>query len=141
MADPVSLLSLAQLGLKTAKTITGLVKEIVDAPDELLALSNEVQDLQLVLEDVKRSRLDDINAHAQGRPALPALLYEARLKLEQLTKISHRWGRLSNHGDSWQMGRRARFLWLKEKSSVLRMLAELREIRSNLVALVGTNLA
>ena len=50
MADPFSIIAVTQTGLTVAQALTKLIQGLRSAPDELLALSNEVWNLKLVLE-------------------------------------------------------------------------------------------
>jgi hypothetical protein len=134
MAEPLAIVAVIQTGLHVAKLLTKIVQDLRGAPDELLALSNEVWNLNLVLDDVQeleKTKTSD-GASACKFDAVKALLYQARIKLDILSTMISQWGRLSPWGDLFHMGRRDRFLWLKEKDRVIQLQKDLREIRSNL---------
>ena len=138
MADPCSIVSVTQTGLEVAQFLTKLIKDIKSAPDELLALSNEVWNLKLVLDDVQELERSSDESSARKLDSVKALVYQAQIKLARLSTMTIQWGRLSPWGDSFNMGRRDRFLWLKEKGRVMKLQSELRELRSNLAVAVGT---
>ena len=141
MADPFSIVGLAETGVHVAKQVTILVKDLDDAPDQLLALSNELWNLVFVLDGFRELQSETTTSNGSNHPTLPTLLYQARVNLGRLNEMVSRWGRLSNYGDSWQSGKRARFLWLKERKSVIQVHLELRELRESMVALVGTKIS
>ena len=145
MADPISggcsIVEVTSISIRVAQKITQIIKEIIDAPEELLALSNEVWNFQYVL-DAVRAAQDEADAASLGidhGSTLAPLLFQARVKLDQISNLTKRWGRLSAHGDSWQMGKRARFLWLKDKGKAAESQSNLRELRSQILAVTGTN--
>ena len=135
MAEPFSIIAVAQTSLQVAQVLTKLVKKLRSAPNELLALSYEVWNLQLVLDNVRElqvdTRLDKVDA-------VNAFVYQTRIKLDDLNEMIKGWGRLSQYNDSFLMGKKDRFLWLKDKSRVTELRAELRELRSGLSMAVGT---
>ncbi|MCJ1394668.1 hypothetical protein MMC18_007548 [Xylographa bjoerkii] len=129
MAAPFSIVAVCETGANVAQKLIQLVKDLVSAPDELLALSNELWNLQLVLDDALQSDRDNRALPMQNTDkssVLSALIYQARIKLDELHNMIRRWGKLSQWGDSWNMGRRDRFLWLKDKNRVVKLQAELR---------------
>ena len=137
MADPFPIISVAEIGVHVSRKITTLVAELDDAPNELLALSNEIWCLQLVLDGLREFQNDPKGLNALYDQEILTLLCKTQITLGGLNKVATNWGRLSNYGDSWKMGKRARFLWLKEKECVIREQLKLRELRANIVSLVG----
>ncbi|MCJ1456758.1 hypothetical protein MMC28_007123 [Mycoblastus sanguinarius] len=138
MADPFSIIAVTASSLKVAQLLSKLIKELRGAPDELLALSNEVWNLKLVLDDVQEAERSSNGPTLRKLDAINALVYQAQIKLDELSTMSTRWGRLSQWGDSFSMGRRGRLLWLKEKGRVIKLQSEPRELRFNLSMAVGT---
>ena len=138
MADPFSIIAVTQTGLSVAQALTKLIQGLRSAPDELLALSNEVWNLKLVLDDVQELESSHNAPSAHKLDAVHALVYQIRIKLDTLSTLTAQWGRLSQWGDSFSIGRRDRFSWLKEKARFIKLQSELRELRSNLSTAVGT---
>lgn len=138
MADPFSIVAVTETGLKVAQLLTNIIKDLRDAPDELLALSNEMWNLKLLLDDVQELERSSDERSAGKLDAVKALVYQTRIKLDKLSTMTTQWGRLSPWGDSFNMGRRDRFLWLKEKRRVTKLQNELRELRFNLSTAIGT---
>lgn len=138
MADPFSIIAVTDIGLRTAETLTGFITRLRDAPEELLALSNEVWTLNIVLEDVQELERSPSDARARKMDTTRALVYQARMKLDLLNTMTTQWGRLSPWGDSFTMRKRDKLLWLKEKGCVVRLQTELRKLRNNLSVAMGT---
>ena len=138
MAEPLSIIGVAQTGLSVAQALTKLIQRLRSAPDELLALSNEVWNLKLVLDDVQELVSSHNAPSAHKLDAVHALVYQIQIKLDTLSTLTAQWGRLSKWGDSFSIGRRDRFLWLKEKACFMKLQREIRELRSNLSIALGT---
>ncbi len=138
MADPFSIIAVTQTGLSVAQALTQLIQGLRSAPDELLALSNEVWNLKLVLDDVQELESSHHAPSAHKVDAVNVLLYQIQIKLDLLSNLTAQWGRLTQWGDSFSIGRKDRFSWLKEKARFIKLQSELRELRSNLSTAVGT---
>ena len=138
MAEPFSIIAVTQTGLSVAQALTKLIHGLRSAPDELLALSNEVWNLKLVLDEVQRLESSRNAPSAYKLDAMHALVYQIQIKLDTLSTLTAQWGRVSQWGDSFSIGRRDRFLWLKEKARFKMLQSELRELRFNLSTAVGT---
>ncbi|KAK0512762.1 hypothetical protein JMJ35_004779 [Cladonia borealis] len=138
MADPFSIIAVTQTGLSVAQALTKLIQALRSAPDELLALSNEVWNLKLVLDDLQELESSHNAPSAHKLDVVHALVYQIRIKLDTLSSLTVQWGRLSQWGDSFSIRRRDRFSWLKEKARFMKLQSELRELRSNLSTAVGT---
>lgn len=104
MADPISILSACDVAAKVAGKTTKLVKGLAAAPDELLALSNELWNLKLVLDNVRETEQEAPPAHSKQQTTINALLYQARIKLEEANTMVSHMGRLSAWGDSFTIG-------------------------------------
>ena len=140
MADPFSIISIAGTAASVAQKLSQLIKNLAEAPSEVLALSNELWNLQIVLEDWRETQRDLVGRHdeATGRKDVGgALLFQARVKLDELNSLVSQWGKLSQWGDAWNMGRRDRFLWLREKKNIAGLQGALRELRSNIITATG----
>lgn len=141
MADPFSIIAVTETGLRVAKTLTTLIQNLRNAPSELLALSNEIWNLRLVLEDVSDLPKDCFASDSGKMATLDALIYQSRIKLDELSALINQWGRLSQFGDSFNMGRRDRFLWLKEKGRVVKLQKEVKELRYDISMAIGTKIS
>ena len=137
MADPLAIVAATDTAIKVAKKLTRCLRDIHDAPDELLALSNETWKPKLVLDDVQELKANVDSLSSNRFDTLHALVHQARLKLDELNTMMAQWGALSQWGDSFDMRKRDRWLWLKNKKCVLRLQGELRELRSDLSVAVG----
>ena len=140
MADPHSIVTVIDTSGKVATFLTKIVKDLWDAPDELLALSNEVWDVKLVLHDVQELERDT-ESQEEKASSVRHLVFQISVKLEQLSTLASSWGKLSPFGDKWSMGRRERFLWMKERNRITKIRAELRELRSDLSTAIGINVS
>ena len=140
MIDPFSVLEVADTAGSVSKKLTHIIKSLSEAPNELLSLSNELWNFQIVLEDWRQAQQDQsrgITEPAKEKDAGRALLFQARVKVDELNNLVNQWGKLSQWGDSWNMGRRDRFLWLKERKRVIQLQSTLRELRGNIIAAIG----
>ena len=140
MADPFSIVAVIGTGVKVATCLTKLVKDLHNAPDDLLALSNEVWNLKLVLHDVQELGKGLEEQEKKASP-IKLLVFQISAKLDQLDSMTSSWGKLSPFGDKWSMGRRDRFLWMKERTRIAQMRNELRELRSDLLMAIGINVS
>ena len=136
MADPISILSACDIAAKAAGKATKLAKTLINAPDELLALSNELWNFNLVLECVRDLKKQSSDSRPSSN-ATNALLYQAQIKLEEANTLLSQTGRLSEYGDTFKVGRAERFLWLKKRKQVAKLQAELRDLRTNLSLSTG----
>lgn len=99
MADPFSIfssaLSLTDIATRTSASLISISRELKNAPGLILALSNEVTDISLVLERVRDTRqvsnglsLLGHNQHTEYLAALDNQLNKARFLLKKLEDIS-----------------------------------------------------
>ena len=140
MIEPFSALEVENTASCLAQKLTQIIKDLAHAPEELLALSNELRNLQMVLQDCPASRTHipaPNPASTIDRGPEDVLFFQVQVKLDEINGLVNRWGRLNPWGDLWSMGRRDRFLWLKEKRRVIGLQAAMRELRSNIVAVIG----
>ena len=128
--EPFGATTAALTVIKTLSGFADVVKSFKDAPNELLALNNEVSDLKLVISDIET--LDrESNLVRNSSESLTKLLLEARIKvnaLEGLTQELVTFGAESNV-------KIRRIKWVRTKSKVERLRRELREVRSNIAAI------
>ena len=134
MADPFSIVAVVGTGCKLLSTLTTFTKSLRDVPAELLALSSEVSELNLLL---------DHGSHIAGigdSAAVTRFVNQARIKLDRLQTIVNRWGEPSQaHGkDSYfDIKRLDRVRWLKDRSQVLQLQKDLRRLRDELSVALG----
>lgn len=138
MADPFSIIALTGACYAGAQSLQQLISSVRSAPDELLALSNEICNLKFVLDEVKVAVLESKDLSSKELSALCVILIQARAKYNELDALMAKWGKLGPWGDSWHMGRLDRFLWLRDKKKVCDLQREMREIRTNLLVVLGT---
>ena len=133
MADPFSIVAVAGTGCKLVSTLTTFTKTLRDVPTELLALSNEVSELNLLL---------DHGSHVEGAgksAAVTEFVNQARIKLDRLQTMVNRWGEPSQSQgrDYFDIKRLDRVRWLKDRSQVLQLQKDLRRLRDELSVALG----
>ena len=126
-----SLVTLVETTGATIRTI----RDIRNAPDALSALSNEVADLKLVITDIQARESNDTSVHARSE-SLTKLMLHARIKLDEVEKFVQN---LLSADTNLRDGNIAyRIKWaLGKKKRAYELVQELREIRHNVVALLG----
>ncbi|KAI9723558.1 MAG: hypothetical protein M1828_004154 [Chrysothrix sp. TS-e1954] len=136
MVDPISIgeLSLACLGI--AVKLGQLINQLRHAPDELLALSNETCDLRNVLETVRKTLA---TPHQYEVVGVAPQLFLANIRFEELDRIVSRLGQMGSWSDNWNIGVWERLLWKKEKSKIVKLQQQLREIRTNISLALEAN--
>ena len=139
MAEALGIISLCVEGIFVTKSLVKLINSLQAAPNELLALANEVSNLNFVLQDIRDTFQFRNEVNLRAGNFVPRLLAQASNKLEEVRTILSRWTRLSPHGDSWHIGRRERFLWLKDRSHVIELQTSLKAIRADLSLAVEAN--
>ena len=136
MADPLSFAAsiIAVLGAAegVAKTLSR-IQSIRNAPDELLALINEVSDLQIIFGDVQ-SYARSTQGPQMSRDHLQHLLAfvnRAKEKLLQLDELVHyKLLKPQSSPDHIKVSKRE---WLKQVKTIERFRQSLRDIRLNIV--------
>ena len=137
MADPYGITAVCTTGFKVAQALHGLIVRLREAPNELLALSNEVCNLKFVLDSVQEAMNDSAKSGASQLSNVGPMLFQARVKLDSLDNLVSKWAKINAWGDSVHIGKIDRFFWLKEKSKVWELQKQLREIRQGLCVLLG----
>ena len=137
MADPFGCLAVTETGLKLGLAIGKLIQALQSAPDELLALSNEICDLRLTINGVRQTLTD--SAQPSEWPGVEPLLFQASIRFDEVDKIVSRLGQLGPYGTVWNLHTWDRFLWQKEKRKVATLQKQLRAIRNNLALTLGTS--
>ncbi|KAL9085994.1 MAG: hypothetical protein Q9165_007356 [Trypethelium subeluteriae] len=139
MAEALGIISLCVEGISITKSLVKLINSLQAAPNELLALANEVSNLNFVLQDIRDTVQFRSRVNLDKGNFIPHFLIQASSKLEEVRAILSRWTRLSPHGDSWHIGRRERFLWLKDRGHVIELQTSLRGIRGDLSLAMEAN--
>ncbi|KAL9076252.1 MAG: hypothetical protein Q9157_003716 [Trypethelium eluteriae] len=139
MAEAIGIISLCVEGISITKSLVKLINSLQSAPNELLALANEVSNLNFVLQDIRDTFQFRSTVNLDKGNSIPRFLIQASSKLEEVRAVLSRWTRLSPHGDSWHIGRRERFLWLKDRGHVIELQTSLRVIRADLSLAMEAN--
>ncbi|KAI9660165.1 MAG: hypothetical protein M1821_001517 [Bathelium mastoideum] len=139
MAEALGIISLCVEGISIAKSLVKLISTLQAAPNELLALANEVSNLNFVLQDIRDTLQFRGTENLDKGNSIGRLLDQASRKLEEVQTSLTRWTKLNPHGDSWHIGRRERFLWLKDRGRVVELQTSLRTIRADLTLAVEAN--
>ena len=109
-------------------------------PDEILALSNEINDLRAVLAEVEAShQVINRATIVTGQPAYTITytaeqLEGARLKMVELDKLISSSVKLNQHNT--RMFRKA--FWLRSRKMSMAMIRELREIKQNIMLIMAS---
>ena len=137
MADPLSVTAgiIAVLGaIEGVSKTLGKIKNIRNAPQELLALINEVSDLKLVLADVQSYVADCATRRQLPQEPLQHMSTLANratnrlLELDEL--IQYRFTKADSITDQIKVSRRE---WARARSTIETFRQSLRDIRLNIV--------
>lgn len=137
--EPVGLASSIVAFLEVTKRTTKLIRGIRNAPDELVALSNEAADLELIVTDLEE--LDrESNLVRTSSETMTMLLIHARVKMNELDGFVR--GVLDADASLSAQTFRRRMSWaMGKKKRAQELLAELREVRHNVGAALGLRTA
>jgi len=129
-----------------AKRLRKLIHDTKHAPDEILAISNEISDLNIVLSDLEAASRTIENASAVAQSSLPEpdfghavtdQLAKARLKLHQLDSLlSELYITLPNGRNKFQ-----RLSWIRKKGLATVLQRDLVNIRRTLGLLLASKSA
>ncbi|KAL8992840.1 MAG: hypothetical protein Q9169_006800 [Polycauliona sp. 2 TL-2023] len=126
--DPLSISASVVTLLGVADGVSRGLRKLIrlpGVPDLILALNNEVSDLQLLLDEV-----GTLVQEARSVRSLPRILERIQAKLNHLDVVLRRF---SATGPKWS----ARVLWLKEEPNVLRIRIELGILKQDLTTALG----
>ena len=136
MADPLSITAsiVAVIGAAGGITkILGKIKNLRNAPNELLALFNEVSDLQIILKDLQHYILQNIERPQilqEELQHISILVGRAKDKLLELDElIQYRLVKPESISDQIKVSKRE---WARAKDSIERFRQSLRDIRLNI---------
>lgn len=136
--DPLSFAAslIAIIGLTTAaaQAMHGLILSMRQAPDVVLALSNELSDLALVLLEVKHVEQSS-SLPQESRERLGVLLSRTYLKVEEVERLA---SRLSEASSS-NLLNFTRLTWRDGKVKAGALQKGLRLARSNIATILAAN--
>ncbi|RSL69988.1 hypothetical protein CEP54_002043 [Fusarium duplospermum] len=138
MADPFGVTAVALSAFKIAHGLHGIITDLKEVPNQLLALSNETCNLKFVLDSVQDLTCRQDTAESFDRQLRP-LLFQARVKLDQLENTVSRWCKTNYWGDKVEIKLSGRIGWRKQSSKAWQLQQEIREIRTNLTVLLEAN--
>ena len=141
MADPLSVIASIIAVIGAAESIgkaVNRIRDMTNAPDEVLALSNEISDLTVVLKHVETyiTAADCAVIPLENLQHLSVLAKRAQSRLAQLEQI------MPNHlpepgGANWRSSlRRPQWALLKSKADRLRV--DLRDIKLSIIVQLTT---
>lgn len=141
--DPLSISASVVALLGAADGVSRGLRKLLKlrgVPDLILALNNELSDLQLLLNEVGTLVKEATTSETEVNPllvpdpaslhSLPRILGRIQAKLNNLDAVL---GRFSANGPRWP----ARVLWLKEEPNVLRIRNELGALKQDLTTALG----
>ena len=138
-----SVASLLSFSGSCAKDLRKLIHTARSAPTEILALTNELADLNILLADLNNTsqaiERAPIRSQADGDflIALAVQLGKAESKLTQLHSLASTFSTRATDGSI----KFQRYKWLRNKSSAIKVQRELAEVRQSLGLLFASNTA
>ena len=141
MADPLSIIAsiIAVIGAaeSVGKTLNR-IRDITNAPDEVLALSNEISDLTVVLKHVETyvTAADGAVISLENLEHLSVLAKRAQSKLAQLERIMN--NHLPEPGGANRRSSLLRLQWALLKTKVDGLRVDLRDIKLSIVVQMTT---
>jgi hypothetical protein len=139
--DPLSLtaslISIGGLLSAVAKSVHK-VQNLYHAAREINVLANEISDLQAVLRNVEHAVQDRQHTTVLQQQTFPNLfpnIQAAKDKLLELDTILHH--RLIKTASTDSVTKVDRMQWLKERTNIMRLQSELRNIRHNLTTQIS----
>lgn len=130
MVEVIGCVSVAETALRLAVKLGRLIKDLKAAPDQLLALSNEICSLKVALDSVRHALSGEL--HTRPVPGIEPLLFQTSIRFEEVEKVVSRLGQLGPYGSKWNIRTWERFVWHREKDRVATLQANLRELRNNI---------
>ena len=145
MSDPLSVIasviSLLDIGTRCATQVQRLLQAFRHAPEELLSLSNEVNDLKVVLSEVERTcqsfQHSNILPYTQTIAALDTQLDRASRKLIELESLIASLYIMSSSGRA----KVDKVAWLSKRTTAKNMQEDWKGIRESIHALLNVSTA
>ena len=139
MADPLSLTAsiIAVIGAVevVAKTLKK-ISSIRNAPNELLALVNEISDFRIILSDVENHNVKNTESVPQQQlQHMSILLNRAKDQLLQLDELVQ--NRLIKPNSTLANVKVSRLNWSKASGTIEEFRKRLKDVRMNLIALLA----
>ena len=136
MADPLSIIASIIAVIGAAESVGRTLNRITDitnAPDEVLALSNEISDFTVVLKHVETyvTAADGAVISLEKLEHLNVLAKRAQSKLAQLERIMH--NHLPEPGGANRRSSLLRLQWALLKTKVDGLRVDLRDIKLSIV--------
>ena len=141
MADPLSIIAgiIAVIGAAQSVGRTlNRIRDITNAPNEVLALSNEISDLTVVLKNVETyvTSADGAAISPENLEHLSVLARRAQSTLAQLERIMH--NHLPEPGGAIRRGSLLRLQWALLKPNVDGLRVDLRDIKLSIIVQIAT---
>ena len=141
MADPLSIIAsiIAVIGAaESAGKALNRIRDIMNAPDEVLALSNEISDLTVVLKHVETyiPAANGAVISLEYLEHLSVLVKRAHSKLAQLENIMH--DHLPESGGANRRSSPLRLWWALLKTKVNGLRVDLRDIKLSIIVQITT---
>ena len=141
MADPLSITTSIIAVIGAAETVgktLNRIRDMTNAPDEILALSNEISDLTVVLKHVETyaTAADRAVTSPEHLEHILVLAKRAQSRLAQLERVMHKYlpGPVAA---SWRSSL-SRFRWACLKTKINGLRVDLRDIKLSIIVQIGT---
>ena len=141
MADPLSITASIIAVIGAAEGVSkslAKIKNIRNAPQEILGLINEVSDLRIILRDVERYVIREVNQHSHSPEQLQTLsilIIRASDYLLELDKvIQYRLVKASSTSADFKVSRRE---WAVARSTIEKFRQSLRDVKLNIITQMG----
>ena len=88
MVEVFGCIAVTETALRLAIKVGRLIKDLKAAPNQLLALSNEINDLKLVLDSVRQALSGD--SRTQQVPGIEPLLFQTSIRFMEVDQFESR---------------------------------------------------
>ena len=141
MADPLSIIASIIAVIGAAESVgkaVNRIRDITNAPDEVLALSNEISDLTVVLKDLEIyvTATDGAAIPLENLEHLSVLVKRAQSRLAQLEQVMH--NHLPEPGGANRRSSLFRPQWALLKRKVDGLRVDLRDIKLSIIVQLTT---
>lgn len=136
--DPLSAIASVIAVAQAVSHTLDQVNKFYGAKAEILALMNEVSDLRLVLQELDQTMKDRGQHTSLQNSRVPALLHvlkRAQAELETFNEATRDVFRTDHDTGKDKV---SRVVWMRKKSSIIRLQSQLRDMRATLSALCST---
>ena len=136
MADPLSIIASIIAVIGAAESVgkaVNRIRDITNAPDEVLALSNEISDLTVVLKHFETyiTAADGAIISRESLEHLSVLAKRAQSRLAELERIMH--NHLPGPGGANKRSSRLRLQWPLLKTKVDGLRVDLRDMKLSII--------